>query len=79
MPDLTYFIAVPKDKSFTECVTTLSTGNDEEDKQRLIGHCNTHGYIKGELSVFKFTSVSSGEAKTLDGKDVYRHHLRQEI
>ena len=77
MPDLTYFVAVPEDGSLTEQVTTLATGDDEDDIRRLAAHANTHGYIKGKMSIFKFVSRSSGDEKASDGKDIYRHHEAQ--
>ena len=79
MPDLTYFVAVPADGSFTEQVTTLATGDDEDDIRRLTNHCLAHGYMeKGfGFSVYKFVSVSSGQDQAPDGKDVYRHHEAQ--
>ena len=75
MPDLTYFVAVPADGSFTEQMTTLATGSDVEDIARLSEHATREGMI--DFSVYKFTSVSSGSETAPDGKDVYRYHEAQ--
>lgn len=72
MPDLTYFVAVPYDGSFTEQMTTLATGDDVRDVQRLSRHCHEQGMK--DIRVLKFTSVSSGDKKAEDGKDIYRYH-----
>ena len=74
MAAITYFMATPPEGNH-EQLTMLATGDDERDVEDIMVQARRQGW-KGAL-VGKFVSDSAGPYRHMDGKDIFRHHVRQ--
>ena len=69
---ITYFQATRSLMDDDEQLTTLASGDDACDVRRLREHAHELGWVM--FSIRKCVSTASGDERSPDGKDVYRHH-----